>query len=283
MLHFPKSELVWGAHSLAETFGSILKRSFHSMPFNLPDLDSFIRSMWLALAATAIAWFLYVLVRRDRNLPLFRFALGLVAVFVVTVMIHWIGFRLFGLLLPVGRTGIYFYPLGMLAVGALAAIPSHETERQRQERDPPLGHYLRASLVAVLCTFAACFLLCLRLTYFEEWAWNADAKKVYSILNQMARDYGTQNVSVTWCYVGPLHFYQLRSEHSFLSQIVDNRMSSGESEVVVTNPERELVPNILNGLEVIYRGPPLPLDTGNTLIAVKPELADVMRRGGGLF
>jgi hypothetical protein len=265
ILHMPKAELHWGATSLAETFGGIMNRSFYRMPFGLANRPSFIQLIWVLFAATSLARFLFVLCRRDRNSPLFRFALVLIAIVGVTVTIHWAAFRLFGLLLPVGRTGIYFFPLSILTVGAVAAIPPSSY----------LDRYLRGSVISVLLAMTICFLLCLRLTYFEEWRWDADVKKVYSLLDCMAQNNGVKDISACWCYQYSLNFYRLQSKHSSLSAVLDDRRNSTDTKAWVVNTFFERDSRVLEdrGLKIVYRGRPLPGHVGDTVIAVKPELA----------
>ena len=271
MLHMPKERLRWGATSLHETFGTIIEASFYRMPLHFMAGTSVIQLIWLLFGATSLAWFLFLLFRPDQNLRLFRFALALFAVTAVTVIIHWTAFRLFGLLLPRGRTAIYFFPLLMTAVGSLAAIP------------PPsrFARYLRGSFLGVLLVMATCFLLCLRLTYFEEWRWNADIKEAYSVLNCMSRNYGVRSVSACWCYVYPLNFYRLQSKHSLLSSVSDDRMDSGDAQAYVFNTFFERDTGVLDRreLKIIYRGRPLPGRVGNTVIAVKSEMAQALLTG----
>jgi hypothetical protein len=271
MLHFPKKELWWGATSLGETFSTIMEASFYRLPFDFGRRPFFAQFIWFLLGATSLAWFTFVLFRRDRNSPFFRLAIGLAVVIAVTVMIHWTAFCLFGLLLPRGRTASYFFPLSMLAVGSLAAIPSPSC----------VARYLRGSVVVVLLVMAMCFLLCLRLTYFEEWQWNADVKEVYAILDCMGRNSGVKNVSACWCYVYPLNFYRLQSKHSLLSEVLDDRINSSDAQAYVFNTllDTKAVRDDDPELKIIYRGRPLPGGVGNTVIAVKQELAQSILAG----
>jgi hypothetical protein len=265
IVHMPRQDLYWGATSLVKTFGGIMLRSFYRMPFDFANRPSFILLIWLLFGVTSLARFLFVLFRRDRNSPLFRFALVMASIIAATATIHWAGFRLFDLLLPKGRTGIYFFPLSILAVGSLAAIPPSSY----------FDRYLRGSILGVLLAMTICFLLCLRLTYFEEWRWDADVKKVYSVLDCMARNNGVSNISACWCYVYSLNFYRLQSKHSSLSEVLDDKTHSTDTGAWVVNTFFEQDSGVLKdrGLKIVYRGRPLPGGVGNTVIAVKPELS----------
>jgi hypothetical protein len=186
--HMHPGELIYGAASLRETFGSILEASLFQSPLN-----------WLApvvfpvVALTGLAWLLYSVAR----VPSLAWAAA--AIFVVTVAIHWAAFRLFGLPLPKDRTAIFFFPLFMLMSGVLAAILPASA----------LGQYLRGSFVAALVLMAVYFLSCLRLTYFKEWYWDADMQKTYAILSCLNREHNVTQVASSWSYSPSLRFYAL--------------------------------------------------------------------------
>jgi hypothetical protein len=97
----------------------------------------------------------------------------------------------------------------------------------------------------------------------------------------MSRNYGVSSVSACWCYVYPLNFYRLQSKNSLLSEVSDDRMDSGDAQAYVFNTFFERATGVLNRpeLKIIYRGRPLPGRVGNTVIAVKSELAQALLTG----
>jgi hypothetical protein len=89
-----------------------------------------------------------------------------------------------------------------------------------------------------------------------------------------------RSVSTCWCYVYPLNFYRLQSKHS-LSTVSDDRMDLGDAQAYVLNTFFERDTGVLDRreLKIIYRRRPLPGRVGNTVIAVKPELAQALLTG----
>src|SRR6185295_14113515 len=97
-----------------------------------------------------------------------------------SVAAHWAMFKLFHVLLPKERTAIWIVPLVMVAIGAVATG--------------------RHALTVSLYTLSFYFLLCLRLTYFHEWSWDADVNKVYGVLANYNHAYGVKDVASNWMY-----------------------------------------------------------------------------------
>ena len=126
-----------------------------------------------------------------------RFAAGIVGIAAFSVLLHWLAFHFVGLPLPRARTGIYLVPLLTLAAGVIAAAPSRCAVSQ----------WLHRGLTAVFVRLAFYFVLCLRLTYFEEWKWDSDTKDVYAVLARYNHSYHVNDVGMTWWYVSCLNFY----------------------------------------------------------------------------
>ena len=197
--HTHPGELIYGASTIGETFGSIIDASLFQSRLN------FLTPLVFPLVGvTGLVWLIY---SAARITPL---GWAAAAIFAVTLAIHWTAFRLFGLLLPKDRTAIFLFPLFMIFAGALAAIP------------PPsrIGRYLRASFLGALAIMSIYFLSCLRLTYFKEWYWDADVQKTYAILSCLNREHQVTHVASTWEYHAPLSFYQL-AQRTSMEEISD--------------------------------------------------------------
>jgi len=248
LFHTHPNELVYGATSLSETFGTILDASLFQSP-----LDFLSPLVFLLVGVTGLAWLSYSAVRMAR--------LGWVvaAIFVVTVAMHWTAFRLFGLLLPKDRTAIYFFPLFMIVAGVLAAVPPSSR----------LSRNLRGCFLGALAVMAAYFLLCLRLTYFKEWYWDSDVQKTYAVLSCLNRTHQVTRVASTWSYRGPLNFYQLAQPTSM--QEIDDNFASPLTQVFVVDMLHS--PEALQGrdLKVFYRSP-----TTDVALAAKPQIAETL-------
>lgn len=188
LTHRHPGELIYGATSLRETFGTIIDASLfqsrldYLAPFVFPLLG-ITGVLWLSNAATRI--------------PLLGWAAA--AIFAATVAIHWAAFHLFGLPLPKDRTAIYFFPLFMIFAGTLAAVPPASNP----------GRYLRGSFLGALAFMAIYFLSCLRLTYFKEWYWDADVQKTYAVLTCLNREHNVTRVASSWSYSPSLRFYAM--------------------------------------------------------------------------
>ena len=137
---------------------------------------------------------------RHRWLPMF--AATLAAVAILTILLHWLAFQFDNLPLPKARTGIFLLPIFTLIAAALAASPARSLISQWSPHEaPPL---------ALFCV-AAYFLLCLRVSYFEEYQWDQDVKDVYSVLAGLNHASGVTDVAVSDLYHAPLNFYRVVS------------------------------------------------------------------------
>ena len=250
LLHWYAGELFYGAHSLRETFTTVIAASLFRNRFEV--LQPLVFPL---VGATGLFWLLYLLFRRvkTRMAPL---GLAAAAVFAGTAAIHYAIFRLFDLPLPKDRTAIFFFPLFMIVAGVLAATPAASRG----------GQVLRTSFLGSLALMAVYFLLCLRLTYFKEWRWDADVQKTYSILTCLNRTQQVKRVTSTWSYLSALRFYQL-AEPTSLQEVADT-YDPQQTQVYVIDSLH--TPEALQGdLKVFYRSPVTDL-----VLAAKPPLAD---------
>jgi len=188
LLHRHPGELIYGATSVRETFGTIIEASLFQS-----RIDSLGPLVFPLLAVTGLAWLLY----SANKIPQWGWAAA--AIFAITVAIHWVAFRLFGLPLPKDRTAIYFFPLFMIFAAVLATVPPTSA----------LSRYLRGSFVGALAFMAIYFLSCLRLTYFKEWYWDADMQQTYAILTCLNRENNVTRVASSWSYSPSLRFYAM--------------------------------------------------------------------------
>jgi hypothetical protein len=250
LLHRHSEELIYGAHSLGETFATVIASSLFRNRFEV--LQPLVFPL---VGATGLLWLLYLLFRRAKA-RLALLGVAAAAVFAATAAIHYAIFRLFDLPLPKDRTAIFFFPLFMIVAGVLAAIPAASR----------VGQVLRGSFLGSLVLMAVYFLLCLRLTYFKEWRWDADVQKTYSILTCLNRAQQVKRVTSTWSYRAALNFYQLAQPTSM--QEITDAYDPQQTQVYVIDSLH--TPEALQGdLKIFYRGPATDL-----VLAAKPPLAD---------
>jgi hypothetical protein len=250
LLHWYPEELIYGAHSLRETFATVMAASLFRN--RLEAIQPFVFPL---VGATGLLWLLYLVFWRSSS-RLAPMGCAAAAVFASTAAIHYAIFRLFDLPLPKDRTAIYFFPLFMIVAGVLAAIPAASR----------VGQALRASFLGSLVLMAVYFLLCLRLNYFKEWRWDADVQKTYAMLTCLNRTQQVKRVTSTWSYLSALRFYQL-AEPTSLQQVAD-AYDPQQTQVYVIDSLH--TPEALQGdLKIFYRSPATDL-----VLAAKPPLAD---------
>ena len=253
------SQFWYGAHSLGDTFGTIVEASLFQTRFDF--LTPFVFPL---VGVTGLLWLTCVLVSRTKA-PIARFGWAAAAIFAVTVGIHWTAFRLFGLLLPQDRTAIYFFPLFMMAAGVLASIPPLSRP----------GRFLHTGFLGALAIMAVYFLLCLRLTYFKEWYWDKDVQRTYSVLSCLNREHQVTRVASTWEYRGPLNFYQAARPNSI--EDINDTFDPQRTQVYVVDTFHSFDALPGKDLKIFYRSP-----TTDLVLAARPPLAAAYEAGSCL-
>jgi hypothetical protein len=256
LLHYQSGQLIYGTRSLRDTFATIIEASLFQTRF------VFLKPIVVPLVAvTGVAWLSHLDWRREKGEmgPLGFLA---AAVFALTIGIHWLTFRQFGILLPKDRTAIFLFPLFMIVAGGLTTIVPFSR----------LGRYLRGAFIGSLVIMATYFLLCLRLTYFKEWQWDSDVQKTYAVLSCLNRTEQVTRVASTWPYHAPLSFYQLTQPTSMRE--IDETFDPQQTQIYVVDLLH--TPEALQGraLKIFYRSP-----TTDTVLAASPVLADAYAAG----
>jgi hypothetical protein len=221
LAHWKKDDLIWGVHSLGEMGQSLLDSSLYRLdpqfretawyktadflgPF-LPPLLGILCLGQLVVTTLDGSW-----AHDKRNRWLGSFAAALAAIVALSVLLHWLAFRFESLLLPVGRTGLFLVPLSTLLAGTIAAAPARTV----------VSRWLRIGITAVFCCLACYFVLCLRLSYFREYQWDADAKTVYSVLARYNHAYGIKDVGMAGLFFPALNYYRISSKKETLSEFI---------------------------------------------------------------
>ena len=255
LLHTHPGELIYGASTLRETFGSVIEASLFQSKLEILSplvfpLVGFTGLIWLGNA-----------VRRQAKTPMVFLGLAAGVIFVLTVGLHLAAQTLFGLKLPKDRTAVYFFPLFMIAAGVLATIsPSSR-----------IGRHLRGWFVGALVLMAVYFLSCLRLTYFKEWRWDSDVQKTYAVLSCLNRENKMTWVASTWPYHAPLNFY-LHAQPA--SMRIDEKFDSQQTQIYVVDTVHTAEALDGKDLKMFYRSPLTDL-----ALAASPPLADTYSAG----
>jgi hypothetical protein len=243
VLHWPKGQLGYGAHSLGEMFATIARASLYRLnpqivnPLLYLLLDHVKPFLLPALLVLAV-W------QWVRSRPAISGALlGIVA---AAVGAHWLLLKLFRVPLPMDRTAIWIVPLCVLAIGAAAAG--------------------RRALTVMLYVMSFYFMLCLRLNYFKEWDWDADVNKIYPVLAWYNHTYGTRDVASNWMYGAALNFYRLQSGGESFGEIESPvQLPTDRSLYVLDFPcDEDFIRQ--QHLRVVYHAP-----NTDAVVAVRPE------------
>jgi hypothetical protein len=251
LLGWPKGQFTWGAQSLLETSRSLLQASLYEPnPYLLnPRLQHHFVHFGTFLYPLLGAFFLWraaLLYRARTTVRGAALALIAGAALAITLGCHQLLFWFYGILLPLDRTGLYIALFLFLMAGAAAAIPLDSFQ----------GRITARATTGVLALIACYSIGCLRLTYFKEWKYDADLKKVYSVLAYYNRTYGLKDVSVNWRYVAPINAYRELSGHETLHEIgpppteVNEYPAGYQAYVVFYSLDTEFMKS--EGLQVVY-------------------------------
>jgi hypothetical protein len=262
---WPRNQLVYGAHSLRETLESIVQCLLYELNgyFVNPPLLEFVKkgAVWIFPGlGVALVWRLAWAVSAAGGTKVPRglkpTLQGAPIVMVFTVGAHWMLFRFAHVLLPKERTAIYLVPLLFLTAGAAAAIPG--------------GKLSRLAIAAMLSVAASYFILCLRLTYFREWKWNADAKEISYVLAYCKRTYGAERIMTNWRYVAALNFYREipgRDSYPQVQSQFPPYPDDRDLYVLYFPSEEGFIRE--HGLKIVYQS-----DLSETAVAIRPGLED---------
>lgn len=262
---WPRSQLAWGAESLRQMISSLLRAALYDPnPYLLhPKLRHYFvhfGTFLYPLLAAFIVWravMLLVETPADGKEWRMRGPLALIcgSACLAAVVCHELGHMLYGIPLPLDRTALWIAVLFLvMAAGLAAPILSSAA-----------GRISGKALTAILVMIGIYNLACLRLTYFNEWKYDAAMKNVYGVLNA---DH-LKLVSANWRYVSALNCYRLMAGGGSFSPIpsapsVANDYPAGYQAYVVYYPvDKDFVSR--QGLKVVYRD-----DFSGVAVAVQP-------------
>jgi hypothetical protein len=213
LMRWHSSLLVYGAGSLHDMWKSLFGASFP--PPNPEIVNEFLFPGWawigthlhtLVIALFWVQLVALVFVPRIRRALAFQsgglIAIALTVIATVTVALHWIAFRAFGVPLPEARTGLFLAPF-------LTLVFADSVDQLR--REPGFRRWSVPGM-AVLTVCALYFLTCLRLHYFQEWRFNEDTNQVFQIMRTIEQKCGIHEFVTEWHYEPVLNYYRKRYE-----------------------------------------------------------------------
>lgn len=266
----------YGSHSLKEMVKSVTRPAFHAWnPYILNPfftacanlLAGKLVAILIIAGAIALGCTLYDQVRnRDlRKRPELLFAGNLLLIWCLTLLVHWLGLHFFDLLLPKARTAIFFMAVAFLMLGVLASNRSEAVA----------SRWSAGVLQGTLLVCALYFLGSLRLTYFDEWKFNADMRQIYSLLACYNHNFGIRKVDTMYLYTDTLNFYRFASRKESLDEF--GYSLTPDAQVYVLNDKYPGQHEFLEqqGLQVVYKA-----SMGDTLVAVRPGMEPLTPEGG---
>ncbi len=270
LLHWGPGTIVAGVATLRETLHSLVAASTYQPnpylinPLLMPAFE--VLREWIlpvtgALAAIQLGWIVRDRVWRSGSREAWLCALGglIGAVTVLAIVEHKLAYMLFGLLIPVSRTGLFFLPLTTLTVGIAAAIPALSRG----------AAVCRGSLIAALSVLGFYYLFCLRLMYFEEWDYQANLNQAYKTVACYNHERNIQDVEVSWEYHAGMNFLRAASGRETFGPFTSSipHTTGHQMYVVEGNLEKDFIQ--AQGLKVVFKG-----DMTAMTVAVRPDLAD---------
>jgi 4-amino-4-deoxy-L-arabinose transferase-like glycosyltransferase len=258
--NWPKNEFRWGATTFAWFLQSVVEQSFSRLsPYLVsPPVHAFLlrcQPLLLPALALVVSWRVAVLVRERCDMPWTGAIAG--GSVVAAVGLHSLLVWRFHLLWPLGRTGLYVAPLCVLAAGAAAGTPCASK----------MGRVSGRAVTAVLLAMACYFVLCLRLTWFTEWYWNANADRVYNVVAWYNHRYGVTTIGTNWRYVEVLNFYRERSGRESLKEVLLEHPVPQGRPLYVLFPGDDAEFARREGLKEIFHDP-----VSDAVVAIRPEV-----------
>jgi hypothetical protein len=208
-----------------------------------------------SLAIVTCLWRAVALARNRPSSWLVRLLLVTAAAIPAILLLHGMLAWGFHLPWPRARTGLFLPVLALLALGVAAAIPCPSR----------LGQTSATALTALLVAMGGYFLLCLRLTWFAEWSWNANSEQLYSIVARYSVQYGIRQIGTNWRYPSVLNYYRERSGRDTFDEIqYENPIPPGRS-LYVLFPREDEAFRERERLQVVYHDP-----LSDAVVAIAP-------------
>jgi hypothetical protein len=266
--HWPAGQLWDGATSLTETFLSLVRASTYQLnpyivnPLLYPWLQWFqVHALVPVVGIALVVQLVFCLIaarRGDMQVRwLWMVAGAAVIPLVISLVVHSAAHQFFGLLLPRGRTAIYYVPQVTLLIAAMVAMPASSLWARRS----------RVFALGTLWVLAGFYVLSMRLTFTQEWQYLADVKDAYWALEYLSRAHHVHDVASSWRYGSSLNFYRRRYGGEGFHQVWSTGpFPPGKQAYVLFGPIDESFV-ALNNLLVVYRG-----NESGVVIAVDPAV-----------
>ncbi len=263
--NFPKSQLLYGATSTAESLKSVIGPTLYELNPRLLGTGLTVAltssSQVLLPLIGALAMCCAIFIFRERaavRRSAFRWQLDLAMVIAgsggFAFCVHWFCFRLFGLLLPQGRTAMYLVLFATLVIGLITAVPVLSKP----------GRMCRSLLASILFVMAVYFVFCLRLTHFRPWRFDSESNRAFQVAEDYGEMLGVREIPSHWFYVSSLNFYGKLSGKGTTFYRVSGA-STDKRLYVLYYPEDQAFIRI-HGLRIVFHG-----QISDVVVALKPS------------
>ena len=266
LLNWPKDQLGDGVESMGELLRSVLQSTLYQVnpalisPLLMHTVTRFGRLGLTALAILAVVRIAFLLRNRTSAYRPLKTMAALIGTAIGLALIgHWLLFRLYHVLLPHDRTALWLAVLCTLLAGTLAAIPAITA----------LDGWCRRGLLATLGILALYFVACLRLTYFREWEWGAEAKEAYWTIAYYNHTRCIDDVASSWLYIGSLNYYRTVSGRESFGFFNDVKPYPEDRAVYVLHSELDHEFMEKEKLKVVFHGRRTQI-----VVAVRPDLLE---------
>lgn len=268
LLVWPRGEFTHGATSIRESLHSIVEDCLYEV--NPHVVNPRVRDFLMRISNWLPALFLGVSVARilESITSAWRrksaattgeiWAIGLTAALLVTCVLHYAAWRLYGLKLPFHRTAC-FIPVFLFLATFFSTL-------QGEGRTFPLR---QKSTIGVLVTLAFYFLCCARLTYFKEWKYNSDAERIYATLSRESKNIGPNVTYSHWRYRAALSFCRAHAQEDVVGPLLESPSSEARLFVLYFPEDEPFIRS--NHLTVLYRND----ETGGT-VARRPSTDELL-------
>lgn len=208
LLEFPRSQIYFGAATFRQMWQSLMAPSlselnpevvnpliFHALQVCYPALPwifclSLVLSIGGGLTGAGAAE-----EEKERRVVCLYLTGAVGGALALSAAAHW-SLRI---PLPQERTGLFFVPLSTLLVALFVGFP----------RSGRIGSAIRGLAVATMGVGCVYFLGCLRLSYFQEWKFEAETRPAFNAVRELARQRNIHDIVLSWEYSGAFRFYDL--------------------------------------------------------------------------
>jgi hypothetical protein len=188
-------------------------------------------------------------------------------VLALTVLAHWLQFKLMKIPLPLERTSIFVVPLATALVGASLSVALFD-------RVPTLNQVARAirglGITIVLIT-GFYFVGELRDSYFREWRDSAEVKAAFPVVVDLCRRAGVREVPSDPNLTSSFNFYRAVYRLNDIGEFRSCEKMPADEPIYVVLESRYGEFMRMKGLQVAWRGTFL-------VVLVRPERLEMAKR-----